>query len=435
YYSSTVVGESTMGQILAGSMIAAAGVVMAFVAPVLGAMIDQGGYRKPPTFAALAVLAGTSALLWFVTPATADGPGAVWLGFGLMALGYCAYTVAELFHNAMLPMAGRSNSLPVISGIGLAMGNFGGILALILITLFLTGEGAPDFGFDRESSEHIRIIGPLVALWIVLFIGPFFFFMPDIQKTPERSWSRAAKDLFTTQGGLVGLGKKAYTHVGTLFRTNPNVMRFLVGRMIYADGIAALLTMGAVYVRGYLGWSADQAVIFNIVAASCAVIGALTGGIMDRYLGPKKSIIIELSVLIAVLIFQFSLSRDTALFGLISSGHVVWPGSPFETLTDVLYLVTVIPAGLMLGACISSSRYMLVHIAPPEQIGQFFGFYAMAGSVTVWMGPGLVALMTALSGDLRIGMSALGLLFVVGLTIILGVKADKTPEHLKRQVT
>ncbi|MEO1475844.1 MAG: MFS transporter [Pseudomonadota bacterium] len=90
-----------------------------------------------------------------------------------------------------------------------------------------------------------------------------------------------------------------------------------------------------------------------------------------------------------------------------------------------------IPASMMLGALITSSRYMLVHIAPPEQIGRFFGFYAMAGSVTVWIGPGLVALMTTISGDQRIGMSGLGMLFIIGLIIILGVKADKTPEHMK----
>ena len=140
---------------------------------------------------------------------------------------------------------------------------------------------------------------------------------------------------------------------------------------------------------------------------------------------------IELSGLIVFLLFQLSISREAILFGLIPSTDPVWSLPIFTSLSDALYLILVIPSSFLLGACISSSRYMLVHIAPPEQIGKFFGFYAMAGSVTIWLGPGLVDLMTTVSGSQRIGMSGLFVLFVIGLIIISTVKADKTPEHEK----
>lgn len=78
---------------------------------------------------------------------------------------------------------------------------------------------------------------------------------------------------------------------------------------------------------------------------------------------------------------------------------------------------------------------MLLHIAPPKQIGRFFGFYAMAGSVTIWVAPLAVGLVTWVTNDQRIGMSGLGLLFIIGLWIISGVKADKIPEHLKETPT
>ncbi len=74
---------------------------------------------------------------------------------------------------------------------------------------------------------------------------------------------------------------------------------------------------------------------------------------------------------------------------------------------------------------------MLVHIAPPDKVGEFFGFYAMAGSVTVWIGPGLVALVTWLSNDQRIGFGSVLALLIAGLLVISTVRADKTPEHLK----
>jgi UMF1 family MFS transporter len=153
--------------------------------------------------------------------------------------------------------------------------------------------------------------------------------------------------------------------------------------------------------------------------------------LIDQAFGPKRSIMLELGLLILILNLQLSITPDALLFGLIPAGQEVWAGGPFPRLSDVAYLSMLVPASMMLGAVITSSRYMLVHIAPPEDIGKFFGFYAMAGSVTVWIGPGLVALMTTLSGDQRIGMSGLGLLFIIGLWVIAGVKADKIPEHLK----
>ena len=424
------------GQTVVSIMIAAAGFIMAFCAPVLGSMLDRGGYMKPPLIAAVGLLALTTACLWFVVP---GAPGAVWLGVFLMATGYILYSILEIFHNAMLPMSGRPKSLPVISGIGLAMGNVAGLTLVLSITIILASDGGPLVDIGTDQAQHLRIMGPIVALWFVLFVIPFFLLMPDIKKTPDRSWRKAAGAVFEKEvdeaGAPIGLIKKARTYVVELFRLNPNVMRFLVGRMIYADGIGALLTLGSVYVGLFLSWGPSQLGIYNVVGGVCAVIGALGAGFADQKFGPKKSIIVELSVLITVLFFQLSITKDSILFGLIPSDHVVWEGSLFPTLTDTVYFLMIIPAGLALGSCISSSRYMLLHIAPPKEIGRFFGFYAMAGSVTIWVAPLAVGLVTWLTGDLRIGMSGLGLLFIIGLWIVSGVKADKTPEHLKEKPT
>ena len=425
YFAREVVGDPVRGQALVANSILVAGLSMAVVCPILGALVDKGGYLKPPILVTVLSLAATTAALWFVEPGV---PGAVVIGMALMATGYCLYTVLEFFHNAMLPLSARPSSLPVVSGIGLALGNFAGIAALFLMfALFASDTRPPPFGLDPERFENLRIAGPLVALWFVAFVTPFFLLMPDIKITPGRNWRDAVRGLLATRGNPV-------TYVQDLFRLNGNVMRFLVGRMIYADGIAALLVLGSVYVGGFLGWSAGQLLVYNILGGLCAVIGALLGGLMDQRFGPKNSLRIELSVIIAILLFQLSVTPDALLFGLIPAGHEVWPGGLFPTLSDVVYLAAILPAGMMLGACISSSRYMLVHIAPPKQIGQFFGFYSMAGSITVWIGPGLVGLMTTLSGDQLIGMSGLGLLFVAGLWIISGVRSDRTPEYLKQSV-
>lgn len=435
FFAANVVGDGANGQSIVAITIAVAGIIMAFCAPIIGSMMDRGGYLKPPLFMLVLMLSATSMGLWFVKP---GAPGAIMLGVVLMASGYIIYSILEIFHNAMLSMSARPTSLSAVSGIGLAMGNFAGLFVLLLMGHFLAGNNGPLVPVATENYEHLRISGPIVAIWFLVFVIPFFLLMPDIERTPLRSWRKSAQAVFAKNRSEAGRGHliaKATGYVKELFRLNPNVMRFLVGRMIYADGIGALLTLGSVYVGGFLGWSASQLIFYNVVGGACAVIGALTAGMMDRVLGPKRSLIIELSVLIAVLVFQLSVTRDTILFGLIPSDHIVWEGGIFPTLTDLIYFLMIFPACIMLGACISSSRYMLLHIAPPKQIGQFFGFYAMAGSVTIWVAPLAVGLVTWLTGDQRIGMSGLGLLFIAGLWIICGVKADKTPEHLKETPT
>lgn len=437
YFAADVIGDPVRGQALVARTILIAGLVCAFTMPILGAMIDIGGRRKPLAFLSLSVLGITSFCLWFVKPGT---PGIVYIGMGLMVIGYVAYTVAELVHNSMLNMAGRTSALPYISGLGLALGNFAATAVLLLLLFGFALPGDPDgpmsatqplFGLDRAEFEHQRITGPLVGLWLMVFIIPFFIFMPDIKPAPGRTWKQAATTVFAGRG-LGELTEGAIEHVVDMFEAHPNVMRFLVGRMIYADGIGALLTIGTVFVAGLLGWSMVEVLVAGVIGSLAAVTGALTAGFFDRTFGPKRSLQIELTGILVLLSLQLSISKDAILYGLIPSVDPVWNSAIFSSLSDVTYLGLLLPASFLLGACISSSRYMLVHIAPPEQIGQFFGFYAMAGSVTIWLGPGLVDLMTTVSGNQRIGVSGLAVLFVIGLVIISTVEADKTPEHMRK---
>ncbi|GAB5458527.1 MAG: MFS transporter [Henriciella sp.] len=436
YFAAEVIGDPVRGQALVARTIMIAGIVCAITMPLLGAMIDIGGRRKPLAFLSLSVLGITSFCLWFVKPGM---PGVVYIGMALMVIGYVSYTVAELVHNSMLNMAGRPSALPYISGLGLALGNFAGMAVLLLLLFAFALPGDPEgplsasqplFGLDRTEFEHQRITGPLVGLWLMVFIIPFFAFMPDIKPSPERTWKQAFAKILGGRG-LIALFQGGLEHSKDMFKHHPNVMRYLVGRMIYADGIGALLTIGTVFVAGLLGWSLVEVLAAGVIGTLAAVCGALTAGIFDRNFGPKRSLQIELSGLIIILLLQLSISKEAILFGLIPSVDPVWGGSVFTSLSDATYLGLLLPSSFLLGACISSSRYMLVHIAPPEQIGQFFGFYAMAGSVTIWLGPGLVDLMTTLSGNQRVGVSGLAFLFIIGLVIITTVKADKTPEHLK----
>ena len=432
YFANAVVGDAVEGQAIVADTIFIAGITMAILAPLLGVIVDRGGGKKVFIFLTLVILGVCSFFLGFIRP---DLPGAIPIGMTLLVIGYCSYTLSEILHNSLLPAAGDSKALPVISGLGLFMGNIAGVL--MLIGFFVVGQS------EIPWVESMGGVGPVsgfvVAIWLAIFIVPFFLYMPD-HFGSSGSWKSAIKDVFGTKpdesGNVPPLTTRLTTPVRFVrdkFTEYPNVMRYLLARMIYADGIAVLLTIGAVYISGVLEWSATEVITFGILGSLFGALGGFVGGALDRWLGPKRALIVELLAICVILTVQVSVTKDALFFGLIPAGHDVWAGigGMFTSLADLFYLSTIIPAGIMIVACISSSRYMLVHVAPPQKIGEFFGFYAMAGNITVWIGPAVVGIMTRAFDSQRIGMISISVLFFVGLALLFTIRADKTPEHLK----
>ena len=396
-----------------------AGFVAALTAPFLGAALDRGGRRKPIMALFLGVLALASWNLWYAAP---DGSGySIATVMTVMVLGHVSYSYSEVTHNAMLSISGRPQSLPMISGLGLGLGNLASAVMLFaIIGLFalpaMTGWplSQPAFGLDVAAEEHRRIVGPLTAVWLVVFVIPFFLWARD-GGTPGASWGGAFR------GGAQGL-------FSTLRRAseNWNILKFLGARMLYADAMIALLTLSATYVTLFFGWTIIEMAVYAILSSLVAFFGGLLGGWLDKAIGPKRALMLEITVMLATLVLQLSITPDTLFFGLMENS-VVWDGLVFQTLADIFFLTTIIPLATSATASISSSRSMLVHLAPPERIGEFFGLYAIAGTVTVWLGPLLVELFARWSSSQRVGMSAISVLFVLGLAVLSTVRADKTP--------
>lgn len=437
YFAEAVVGGGADGQAVVADTIKIAGLIMALLAPILGLLVDKGGGKKGPIFVVLAGLAICAILLGGVHP---GAPAAVPMGMTLLIVGYCCYTVSELLHNSILPAAGEARALPMISGLGLAMGNTAGVL--MLVALLLTGLFTS--WADPIPGGIAALSGPVVGIWLIVFIIPFFVLMPD-RRGSLGSWSAATVQTFTPPNFKIRGAIPVVSFLASLvinpavfiyqkFVEFPNVMRFLLARMIYADGLAVLLTLGGVYVAGVLGWTAYEVIIYGITGSLIGALGGFVGGALDGRLGPKKALMVELSAIILILFIQLSVTRDALFFGLVPAGQDIWSGfgtGLFTSLADVFYYLMIVPAAIAIVACITSSRYMLVHISPPDRIGEFFGFYAMAGSVTVWMGPLIVEQMTRAFDDQRLGFSGIAFLFAGGLAILATVKSDEIDDPEK----
>ena len=403
------------GQASIASITKMAGLIAAPTVPILGAMLDRGGRRKPLLIFLLGTIALMSWILWYAKP---DGTGfSVPFIMGVLVIAYVTYTYSEVTHNAMLSANGAPRSLPVISGIGLALGNLAGMLILLFIVITfampaLIGWPFEEalFGIDVSQAEHFRIAGPICAVWLVLFSIPFFVMSED-GGTKGASWIQALKD------GIKSL-------IATFRRASDNkeILKYLGARMLYADAMAALLTLGGVFIGLYLQWNLVELSAYAIIGSLFAFFGGLLAGVLDRAVGPKRALILEVTGLLLVLTFQLSITPDTLFYGLVDS-YQVWDGPIFNSLSDVVYLSSALVLAVVATASISSSRSMLVHMAPPERVGEFFGLYSIAGNVTVWLGPLMVEIFTRVSGDQRIGMSAIGVLFLLGLMVLMTVKA------------
>ena len=405
---------NAQGQATIASVTKWAGIIAALTAPFLGAALDRGGRLKPLLAVFLVSITTCSALLWFAQPEGQGLPaGAV---MALLVIAYVSFTYSEVTHNSMLSVAGTKDRLSMISGLGLGLGNLAATLIFVaLVLLFVLPEmigwpfAEPQFGIDTSEFEHVRIAGPICAVWLAAFSIPFFLHAND-PGMPGASWRRAVVD-----------GARSVVKTLREAAQYRELMKYLLARMFYADGMAALLALGAVYVALFLEWGFLEMLCYAIFASAWAFLGGVFGGWLDHKVGVKNALIIEIVGMVAAMLVQWSLTQESLFFGMIDNFQV-WDGLVFQTLSDLTYLGLISVVAVTVTASISSSRTMLVTLAPPGRSGEFFGLFAIAGTITVWMGPLLVQYFTLWFNDQRIGMASITILFAIGFGFLLSVR-------------
>lgn len=417
YFAAHLAATPAEGQSLWGYAAGAAGLVIALASPLLGAVADASGRRKPwiATFSIL-LIAG-SAALWFAAP---GAPAAVAIALGAYVVATIGAEFATVFTNAMMPDLVGPKRLGRLSGLGWAVGYLGGLVSLIVVLGFLaappeTGRTilglSPALGLDPTAYEGDRASGPLTALWYLVFVLPLFLFVPD---TPRRM--PVARAMWA---GFASL-KASIAHA----RSETSIWLFLVASMAYRDALAALFVFGGIFAAGQLGWQTMQIGLFGILLTVTGTAGALVGGHLDDRLGPKPVLVGAIAILVAACLGIVSIDRDTILF--VVDVAPPEPGRLFGAPAEQAYLVL----GGIIGACAgplqAASRTLLIHLSPRDKITETFGLYAFAGKATSFVGPFSVAALTALSGSQRIGISAIIVLFVVGALLLARVPARRT---------
>lgn len=421
YFSNTVVGDPVQGQSLLGYNNAVSGVVLALLAPLLGAIADRNGRRKPWVAASVIGMVIGACMLWFVMP-NGGGIGVYPTLVLLIAIGIL-FTISEVFHNAMLPSIAPVDKVGSISGIAFALGNVGGLalMLFVLIAFSLPGESdwgfvpaAPLFGIDQAAHEHDRIVGPLSAAWMLLFTLPLLLFTPD----------GAGVSVGVREAARQGLRDVAETlRALPLYR---NIAIYLGARMFFIDGMVGVMTFGGVYASGTFGWDTTTLLIFGLCTSGSAMVGAYLGGLIDDRVGSKRALQMAIGVSSLILVLLVSYQRDTIFFVFDVGADSVWSFPYFSSLPELAYFITNQFFAIFFVTGLSSSRTLMARLAPPEMATQFFGLFALSGTVTAFLAPLVVGSVTDWFDSQRAGMASLVVLMALGYVGLLFVREEQS---------
>ncbi|MBM3546542.1 MAG: MFS transporter [Alphaproteobacteria bacterium] len=382
YFTEAVATDPTAGTVQWGHATSVAGLLTALLAPILGAVADQGRGRKlwAILFSLLCIFC--TALLWQVRPMTSD----VTMALSLVVVATLGAEFALVFYNAMLPGLVPSERLGRMSGFGWGIGYLGGLGCLAVALVGFVQTDTPWFGVGKEQAAHIRATAPMVALWYLAFLLPFAFLTPD---APGRGYppSTAIK---------IGLGQLGRTLKEA--RQQPDLWRFLLANMLYTDGLTTLFAFGGIYAAGTFGFTFAEVIQFGIALNVTAAIGAVAFGWVDDRMGAKTAI-------------------AAGLLGLLVCGAVVLVSS-----SKLVFWIAALLIGLFLGPVQAASRTWMARYAPEERRAELFGLMALSGKATAFLGPLLLAEITRATGSQRWGMAIILVFFAVGLALLASIR-------------
>ena len=416
YYVTRVVGDPVAGQTLVAGANKWGGWIVMLTAPLLGATIDRLGPRKPWLAVVIALMVAMTTALWFTPP---SGPA---LSPLMVATIFAGMTVAfayhEMLHNALLvPAAGLAGAARA-SGLGLAGGNGLSVLMLVgvLVAFALPGNvgwdwlpSAPLLGLDPARGEPDRVTTLIVAGVMMIGSVPLFLKVPDMM----RSALSVPAAIRAGASDLAALVRGARGH--------RNILTYLLARMIFTDGLTAILVFSGLFAAGTMRWATLEMLAYGIILSVAAVAGGLLAGRLDDAIGPKNSLKFELGLLVVFWAMALGMGRNRILYS-SWEGPPLWDAPMFTTLPELVFLGIGCVLAITVTAAYASSRTLLTRIAPPEQLGVFFGLYVLSGAATMWLGPLLIEAATRAGGSQAIGLTPILGLIGIGWALLFAVR-------------
>ncbi len=385
YFTEVLSDNTEIGTIYWGNAIAISGFCIAILSPIIGSFVDRSQNIKKLLIFFTLIYSLCAFLLWFADPKNDK----IFLILLLVVIGQVTSELAFTLYNAIIKIISDKKQYGKTSGLSWGLGYFGGLSILILILVLFVQSEDPILGLDKDNYEHIRICGPIVGLWIIFFSLPLFIYFKD-----DDNKSINYLDAFKSSLNQILSTIKE-------IRKYLNLVKFLIARMFYIDGINTVFAFGGIYAAGTFGMPFNQVILFGIGTNVAAGVGAIIFSFFEDILGSKKIIIFSLIVM--------------TIFGL--SILIVDEKNTF--------IILGISLSLFFGPIQSASRVYFAKNTPDEKKAEFFGFYSLSGKITAFLGPWLFAILTSIYSSQRAGMSSVIVFLVIGLFLMFFVKKDK----------
>ena len=348
---------------------AAAGLVIALLAPVLGAIGDRGGRRKQFLMAWTLLGVGATGALYFV------GQGEWMPAAVLFVLGTMGFNGGIVFNDSLLLDVARPADFDRVSAFGYSLGYLGGGL-LFLVNVLMVSKPAW-FGL-ADASEAVRASFITVAVWWLVFTIPLMRVVQEQQRGPHLPFAEAIRVGFRELRATIA-------HI----RQYRTIVMFLLAYWFYIDGVNTIIKMAVNYGVS-LGLDSNSLLAALLVTQFVGFPAALFFGYLGDRIGPRRGILIGLVVYAGITVYAYFLDSVGEFYALA---------------------VTV---GLVQGGVQSLSRSLFGRLVPEGKNAEFFGFYNMMGKFATVLGPLLIAVVAGLTNNERASIISLVLLFVVG---------------------
>ncbi|MFX1302065.1 MAG: MFS transporter [Promethearchaeota archaeon] len=381
---------------------------VAICVPILGALSDNVGKRKPFVISLTGIILLFASLLGFFQ----DNITIVLMFY---VIANVAFQFSLVFYDAMLPFIAKREDIGKVAGFGVAWGYFGTILSLFIMypLIVLLGDmvsdptqGTPTYGYTGNWLPFV------LPMYLFLICAIPFLYVREKQKKGKRP----------PIGKLIGNTFKQLKGTFKDIRKHKSMFIFIIGYFFVADiANVIVLYMTPIVTDGLIiaGGSTLFAILFIIISTFSAVAFTYFVGKFGQKYGAKNTFYLVgalwgISLIIGIILVFFT------------DGIDVGANLPF-----IMSIIMGVVAGPALGGTWTAQRIMVVELAPKEKFGEFFGFSKLSGKLSSAIGPfiwGAVMLTFDIIGKVAYGLAmiSVGIIMGIGIVIISFVKTNQS---------
>jgi UMF1 family MFS transporter len=357
-------------------------VIVALIAPRLGAIADFAAMKKRMlgVFLAIGVVA-TTAMYWV-------GPGDWKLGLLLFVLGNIAVAASIVFYESLLPHLVGEDELDRVSSAGYAIGYLGGGVLLAVNLLMIQRPswfGIPDAG------TAVRLSLASVGIWWLVFSIPLFRHVPEPARRIEADESPA--------GNIVGTGARRLIETFHELRRYKQAFLLLVAFLVYNDGIQTIIRMATTF-GSQIGIDQNAMITALLITQFIGVPFAFLFGMVAGRIGAKIAVFAGLGVYAFIITLGYNMSTAAHFYALA------------------------IMVGMVQGGTQALSRSLFASMIPRHKSSEFFAFFGVFERYAGILGPLVFAAMVDATGQSRQAMLAVLGFFVIGAAILIFVDVD-----------